>query len=138
MTGVEIAIIILLILSAGFSVIGVIGLFRFPDFYTRTHAAGLVNSFGVIFAGAAALVFAINELVSFGRGEYLNYSAHLAVAIVVMFITSTTSTHAIARSAYRSGNVPRIYVTDALKDDIEAGLDENKPEKTKKKRSKRR
>ncbi|MDO5844987.1 MAG: monovalent cation/H(+) antiporter subunit G [Methanocorpusculum sp.] len=118
MNGVEIAIIILLALSLIFSVLGVIGLFRFPDFYTRIHAAGLVSSFGLIFAGIAVLVFAINAFMG-GAGEYLNYSLHLIIAMIVVIITGTTSTHAIARSAYRSGNVPRVHVIDALKDDID-------------------
>ena len=39
---IETAIIILVVLSLFFSILGVIGLFRFPDFYTRIHAAGLL------------------------------------------------------------------------------------------------
>lgn len=118
MNSVEIAIIVLLALSLIFSILGVIGLFRFPDFYTRIHAAGLVSSFGLIFAGIAVLVFAINAFNS-GAGEYLNFSFHLIIAMLVVIITGTTSTHAIARSAYRSGNTPHVHVVDALKDDAD-------------------
>ena len=55
---IETAIIILVVLSLFFSILGVIGLFRFPDFYTRIHAAGLAGSFGVLLAGFAVLLYA--------------------------------------------------------------------------------
>lgn len=114
----DILIIILLILAVIFSCIGVLGLFRLPDFYTRIHAAGIVGSLGFLLTGIAVLVFCIQQLVS-GKGEYLGFITHLIIALIVVFITATTSTHAIARSAYRSNNKPGLQLADALGKDAE-------------------
>lgn len=113
---IETAIIILVLLSLLFSVLGVLGLFRFPDFYTRIHAAGLVGSFGVLFAGCAVLFYAYT-LWAAGEEAWFNYGAHVLLALIVVVVTATTSTHAIARSAYRSGNMPENAVIDALRED---------------------
>ena len=113
---IETAIIIFVLLSLFFSILGVVGLFRFPDFYTRIHAAGLVGSFGVLFAGFAVLLYAYT-LWAAGEEAWFNYGAHVLLALVVVVVTATTSTHAIARSAYRSGNTPKVHVIDALEED---------------------
>ena len=112
---IDIVILILLIIAAVFSILGVIGLFRFPDFYTRTHAAGLVGSFGLLFTAAAVIVFAAGE-VSSGNSGYVSFIFHAVFALIVVLITATTSTHIIARSAHRSGTMPKASV-DALKED---------------------
>lgn len=115
---IDIIVTICVLIALIFSVLGVIGLFRFPDFYTRIHAAGLVGSFGLLFMGAAVLIYAVGLLLS-GDGAWLNYGAHIILALIVAVITGTTSTHAIARSAYRSGNTP-VAKNDALKEDLNA------------------
>lgn len=113
---IETAILIFVILSLIFSILGVAGLFRFPDFYTRIHAAGLVGSFGLLFAGISVLLYAYT-LYTAGESAWLNYSAHVLLALAVVVVTATTSTHAIARSAYRSGNMPKDVSVDALLED---------------------
>jgi multicomponent Na+:H+ antiporter subunit G len=65
--------------------------------------------------GAAVLIYAGGLLLA-GDEAWLNYGAHVVLALLVVVITGTTATHAIARSAYRSGNMP-ITKTDALKAD---------------------
>lgn len=107
-----------LTISIIFSLLGVIGLFRFKDFYTRIHAAGLIGSFGLIFAVIAVIIFAVFQCMN-NHTEYLNFIVHAVFALIISFITATTSTHAIARSAYRSGNVSKISVVDALRKDSE-------------------
>ncbi len=113
---IEIIITICVVIAVFFSVIGVIGLFRFPDFYTRIHAAGLVGSFGLLFMGLAVFIYAAGLWID-GNEAWLNFGAHVLFALVIVVITSTTSTHAIARSAYRSGNMPKAKV-DALNNDL--------------------
>ena len=110
----EIAIIIFLAIAAVFSILGVIGLFRLPDFYTRTHSAGLVGSFGLLFTAAAVIVFAAGEVAA-GNSGYVSFIFHAVFALIIVLITATTSTHIIARSAHRSGHFPTASV-DALKD----------------------
>ena len=115
MTGIEIAVLILLALSAVFCLLGVIGLFRFPDFYTRTHAAGLVGGLGFLFAAAGAIVYAVGETAS--NGGYFSFILHIAFAALLVFIASTTSTHVIARSAHKSGLKPEGAAVDTLEED---------------------
>lgn len=113
---IETLIVVFVVLSLIFSILGVLGLFRFPDFYTRIHAAGLVGSFGVLFSGFAVLLYAYT-LWTAGEDAWFNYGAHVLLALVIVVVTATTSTHAIARSAYRSGNTPKVHVIDALEED---------------------
>lgn len=115
---IETLIVICVVIAVIFSIIGVAGLFRFPDFYTRIHAAGLVGSFGMLFSVTAVLLYSY-LLYTSGESEWLNFAGHVILALVIVFLTATTSTHAIARSAYRSGNLPKNTVIDALKDDEE-------------------
>ncbi len=112
---IDIIVTTCVVISLIFNILGVIGLFRFPDFYTRIHAAGLVGSLGFLFMGAAVLVYAGGLLLS-GDEAWLNYGAHVVLALVIVVITGTTATHAIARSAYRSGNMP-VAKIDALNAD---------------------
>ncbi len=112
---IDIIVTVCMVISLVFCILGVIGLFRFPDYYTRIHAAGLVSSLGFLFMGIAVLVYAVGLLLA-GDEAWLNFSTHLVLALLVVVITGTTATHAIARSAYRSGNMP-IAKTDALKAD---------------------
>ncbi|MFP6654330.1 MAG: monovalent cation/H(+) antiporter subunit G, partial [Myxococcota bacterium] len=42
----EIAVWCCLVLGSVFSVIGGIGMIRMPDFYTRSHAAGITDTLG--------------------------------------------------------------------------------------------
>jgi multicomponent Na+:H+ antiporter subunit G len=113
---IETLIIILIALALIFSIIGVAGLFRFPDIYTRIHAAGLVGSLGLFLSGASVLLYAYT-LYATGNAAWLNFGAHVVLALIVVVLTATTSTHAIARSAYRSGNIPKVRAIDALEDD---------------------
>lgn len=112
---INVAVIILLVLSAIFSIIGVLGLFRFKDTYMRMHAGGIVGSFGLLFAGAAIIVFAACNVAD-GDADYISFICHGALALLVTLITATTSTHIIARSAHRSGNKPKASI-DALEED---------------------
>ncbi|MDO5845327.1 MAG: monovalent cation/H(+) antiporter subunit G [Methanocorpusculum sp.] len=114
----DIIITILLVLALIFSAIGVLGLFRLPDFYTRIHAAGIVGSLGFLLTGVAVLIWCIQQFMA-GSGEYLGSITHIVLALVVVFVTATTSTHAIARSAYRSDNKPKLQLIDALGKDAE-------------------
>jgi len=114
---IDTIIIIFVILSLFFSIVGVIGLFRLPDVYTRLHAAGMVGSLGLLFAGLAVLIYAAGLWLA-GDGAWLNFGTHVILALIVVLISSTTSTHAIARSAYRSGIKPKNALTDALNNDL--------------------
>jgi len=74
-------------------VVGGIGINRFPHFYSRLHAAGVIDTL------AAALVLA-GLAPAFGAtlGTF-----KLALIFVFLLFTSPTACHALARSAHLSG-----------------------------------
>ena len=88
----------ILILSGGFFVIiGAVGTLRFPDFWSRLHAASITDSAGVILMFAGMCVQAGLTLIT----------VKLIIIGVFLFITGPTSTHAIANAALVSGLRPK-------------------------------
>lgn len=69
-----------------------VGLLRFPDFYTRMHAAGKCDTLG-----ALLVLIGLAALQGFGLA-----SVKILLIAVFLFATSPTATHAIARSALRN------------------------------------
>jgi len=87
----------LLTVAGIFALLGAIGLFRFPDFYTRSHAATMISVGGVMFA-----LFVL----MFG-GRFLGvYFFKILVIIVLSLMTNPTATHAVANKAYTIGVRP--------------------------------
>ncbi len=81
-----------------FLIAGGIGLIRFPDFYTRMHAAGMTDTLG------AGLVLFGMVLQS---GDALT-AIKLVLIGFFIFFTSPTSTYAIANAAFSQGLKPII------------------------------
>ena len=100
------AIEILLIVAGIYAVLGAIGLFRFPDFYTRTHAATMITVGGVCLG---LLILALSAFWSV-------YSLKSVIVIVLIFFTSPTATHAIANAAYKKGIKPKHLVKNELEE----------------------
>jgi len=97
-----------------FNALGIIGILRFPDVYTRLHAETLTTTFGTIFLALAVVIYGISSLWSTGDGQYLNLSIHTLVALFALAFTNATGSHAIARAAHRSGQKPEPAVVDRL------------------------
>ena len=98
----SIAIIIFLLSGLFFFTIGVIGVLRFPDFYSRLHAAGKSDSL------AAVLVItgvALYNLQDFNLGNLL-VSLKIMLIAVFIYVASPTATHAITKTALVIGVTP--------------------------------
>ena len=82
------------VLMAGcfFGITGGIGLLRFPDFYTRMHAAGITDTL------CAALIL-LGLMLQAGWGLVL---VKLFLILALLLLTTPTSTHALARAAVHS------------------------------------
>ncbi|MCK4496732.1 MAG: monovalent cation/H(+) antiporter subunit G [Candidatus Aenigmarchaeota archaeon] len=102
---IEIIVQVMLYIAGIFAIIGSLGLIRFPDFYTRTHAATMI-SVGSISLGLLALIL------SAGWGVY---SMKIFIVIVFNLFTNPTATHAIAEKAYKMGIKPKNLVKDEMK-----------------------
>ena len=84
--------IILLSFGVLFLLLGAIGILRFPDCYTRMHAAGKCDTLGSLLIVSGLALY---------HGVSLE-SAKILFIAVFLFLTSPTATHAIARAALRN------------------------------------
>lgn len=86
------------LLAAGglFCVVGGIGMLRMPDFYTRMHAASVIETLGAGLLLAGLLLQAGFTLVG----------AKLVIIGLLIFFASPTATHALARAALLRGLEP--------------------------------
>ena len=83
-------------------IVGGIGLIRLPDFYTRTHGASITDTLG-----AALILVGL----MFQAGLTL-VTVKLVMILVILWLTSPTSTHAIAKAAILSGEKPLLKGDD--------------------------
>ncbi|HCL31827.1 MAG TPA: sodium:proton antiporter [Candidatus Latescibacteria bacterium] len=96
MPPLDIASWILLMSGAFFCVVGGIGLHRFPDFFSRMHGAGITDTLG-----AGLIIFGL--LLQAG---FTLVAVKLLFILGLLWLTSPTATHAIAKAARASGLVP--------------------------------
>ena len=97
-----------------FNALGVVGILRFPDVYTRLHADTKATTFGSIFTSLAVIFYAASRYYHTLDGQYAALALHTVIAVVVLAVTNATGAHAIARAAYRRGHRPVQAVTDRL------------------------
>jgi multicomponent Na+:H+ antiporter subunit G len=90
--------IVFLLAGAFFTLVGGIGVLRLPDFYTRLHGAGITDTLGAGLILTGLMVQADSFLTVF----------KLVTVLFFMWITSPTSTHALARSALTNGLEPEL------------------------------
>jgi multicomponent Na+:H+ antiporter subunit G len=96
-----------IVAGAGFCLLASVGLVRFPDLYTRIHAA---SKAGVVGAGLILLALAVVSL-------DVSIVLRSIVAILFLLITTPISAHLLSRSAYLTGLRPDdITKTDELAD----------------------
>lgn len=97
-------VIVLLLLFAGlfFFTGGCVGILRFPDFYSRLHPAGKLDTLGLILTMTALGLYNLNELTV---GNFLT-SFKMVLIIVFVFLASPTATHAIVDAGVRAGLTP--------------------------------
>lgn len=87
---------VLLSLGSFFCVVGAIGLLRFPDFYTRMHAAGVTDTLGAGLILVGLMFLSVNWLIT----------VKLFLILMFLVLSSATSTHALAKSAITKGLEP--------------------------------
>ncbi len=93
---IEIVSWILILSGSAFTVIGAVGTVRFPNFWSRLHAASVSESAGMILLIAGMCLQSGMTLVT----------VKLVVIGIFIFITGPTSTHAVANAALMSGERP--------------------------------
>lgn len=97
MTLVQNILTIVLVLGGTiFMLVGSIGLNRLPDFYTRAHASGKVDTLGILMFVSGLAVY---------QGFSLD-AAKLLLIFVFVAITSPVASHQMARRALLFGLKP--------------------------------
>lgn len=95
---VDVASAILLVAGSFFCVVGAVGLIRMPDFYTRMHAASVLETLG---AGLILVGLLLQAGWTIVAGKLI------AIGLLVFF-ASPTASHALARAAMLRGLKPKL------------------------------
>jgi len=104
----EILVVFLLTVGVAFSVVAAVGLLRFPDLYTRIHAAAKVGTMGL---GSIVLAAAIHF-------NNLGVSIRAFLVIAFVFMTAPVAAHMISRVGYKVGaRMSPKTVIDELRDE---------------------
>lgn len=105
---------VLMGIGAFCSVVGAIGMIRFPNYFVRLHAS-TVSVIGGGFTTLLGLAFYSAAVVTDVGLKYLLSSGAIIVAIF-LFITSPVSTHAAARASHKFGIPVEPKVCDKLEE----------------------
>ena len=89
MTAIEILSGILVILGSLSIIVGLLGVYRMPDFFTRLHAASVIDTLGTILILFGLILYAGLNIVSI----------RLLLILIFILITTPTAAHALAKSA---------------------------------------
>ncbi len=95
-------ITIMLILGLIFFAGGAIGIIRFPDFYSRLHPAGKLDTGGLVITLSAVALY---TLTPFSMAGFIT-SVKIILIAVFVFITSPTAIHSIVDAGVRAGLKP--------------------------------
>ena len=93
---------VLIVIGLFITSMSVVGLMRFPDIYTRLHAATKTTTFGSIFIVAGVI---IENLIYMDQSS-LVIVIHAMLALMVIIFTNPISAHAIARASMFAGIRP--------------------------------
>ena len=98
----NIVVITLLICGLVFFTGGAVGILRLPDFYTRLHPAGKMDTLGSLLMVLAVALFNLHDF----TWSQLVASLKILLIVLFIFILSPTATHAIVDAGVRAGLKP--------------------------------
>ncbi len=102
---IEILVSLLLVAGSLFTLIGAVGLYRLPDFFTRLHGPTKATTLGVGGIVIASLLFF--------SVEREGLSLHEVLITLFLFITAPVSAHMLAKAAMQQ----RVDVWDKTRGD---------------------
>ena len=98
-----IATVLLILAGSFFFFTGVVGILRFPDFFSRMHATGKGDTLGSICMLSGIALYNLAD--GFTLGNIL-VSIKLMLIGVFWFLANPTATHALLRAAFESDLMP--------------------------------
>ena len=98
----DIIVIVLTVTGLLFFFATTVGILRFPDFYSRMHAAGKGDTL------SSLLILLALALYNFHDVNLANLLVAVKILLIVVFIfmASPTATHAITDAGFESGLIP--------------------------------
>lgn len=114
----DILIIIAMLSGLLFFVATTVGIIRFPDFYSRVHAAGKGDTLSTTLFLGGSILYLLRDV----SGGTLLTAGKLLLIVFYIFIASPTATHAIIDAGYEF-RVP--YWTRSSKGKDKEGDEEN-------------
>jgi multicomponent Na+:H+ antiporter subunit G len=93
---VHVVAVLMLVIGSLFALVAALGMLRFPDLYTRMHAASKAGTLG---SGVLLLALAIDAL-QFG------VATRAVAGVIFLVLTAPISAHLLARAAYFAGVRP--------------------------------
>lgn len=99
---ISITVTLLLICGLIFFAGGSVGIIRFPDFYSRLHPAGKLDTGGLAVTMTAFSLYTIQALTL----ESAITSIKIILIVVFVFLTSPTAIHSIVDAGVRAGLEP--------------------------------
>lgn len=88
---------------------GAIGVLRFPDFYTRMHAAGVTDTLGATMILIGLMILSTDFLVF----------AKLVLVLLLTLLVGPTTSHVLAKAALHNGLTPRVDKGSAKQNALE-------------------
>ena len=111
----DIIMYILLVIGLFFSFVGVLGVLRMPDVFTRLQASTCIPTMGNICLILGGVVYAI------GYGMDAATVVKLLVIMLMILCTNPISNHALLKGAYKGGvkSARELVIDDYKEDDPE-------------------
>lgn len=95
----NIVVIAFMLMGLFFYLGGTVGILRLPDFYTRLHAAGKLDTLGALAMLFGLALYNMHEF----NIDTLQVALKIMLAVVFVFIASPTATHAITDAGLVGG-----------------------------------
>ena len=97
-----ILVIVLIVTGLLFFFATTVGMLRFPDFYSRMHAAGKGDTLSSLLLLLALVLYNFHEI----NLANLLVAMKILLIVVFIFMASPTATHAITDAGFESGVKP--------------------------------
>ena len=101
---IDVVTVILIVIGLVFFLGTALGVLRFPDYYTRVHAAGKGDTLSSMVIVLALAIYNLHDL---SMSNFL-VSLKIGMIIIFIFITSPTTAHALIEAGYLHGVKPWI------------------------------
>ena len=98
----DLMVLILLFSGLAFFTGGSIGILRLPDFYSRLHPAGKLDTAGQLLTLSAVALYVLQDF----SLNHLLTATKIVLIVIIVYITSPTATHAIVDAGVRAGLKP--------------------------------